>query len=31
MLDIKVWIDGSSAEITGIITVNDADVLTTSS
>jgi len=31
MLNIKVWLDGSSVEITGTIPVEDADVVTTSS
>jgi len=31
MLNIKVWIDGSSVEITGAILVEDADVVTKSS
>jgi site-specific DNA recombinase len=31
MLNIKVWIDGSSVEITGTIPVEDADVVTKSS
>ena len=30
MLNIKVWIDGSSVEITGTIPIKDADVVTTS-
>lgn len=31
MLNIKVWVDGQSVEITGSIPVEDADVVTTSS
>jgi len=31
MLNIKVWIDGSSVEITGTIPVEDSEVVTTSS
>lgn len=31
MLNIKVWLDGSSVEITGSIPVKDSDVVTTSS
>jgi len=31
MLNIKVWIDGQSVEITGTIPVGDADVVTKSS
>ena len=31
MLNIKVWLDDSSVEITGSIPVDDADVVTTSS
>jgi DNA repair exonuclease SbcCD ATPase subunit len=31
MLNIKVWLDGQSVEITGTIPVEDADVVTTSS
>jgi len=30
MLNIKVWLDGQSVEITGTIPVEDADVVTTS-
>ena len=31
MLNIKVWLDGQSVEVTGTIPVEDADVVTTSS
>jgi len=31
MLNIKVWFDGQSVEVTGTIPVEDADVVTTSS
>ena len=31
MLDIKVWLDGESVEITGTIPLEDTDVVTTSS
>ena len=31
MLNIKVWVDGPSVEITGSIPVKDSDVVTTSS
>ncbi|MFC2003718.1 hypothetical protein ACFLV4_07265 [Chloroflexota bacterium] len=31
MLNIKIWVDGSSVEINRTIPVEDADVVTTSS
>ncbi len=31
MLNIKVWLDSQSVEVTGTIPVEDADVVTTSS
>ena len=31
MLSIKVWVDGSNVEITGTISVEDSEVVTTSS